>query len=338
MQIKENISLQPFNSFGIDVYAKYFASFNSIDQLQELIASTQHKKNKHLILGGGSNILFTKNMEALVIKNEIEGVEVIEEQDDFILVQAGAGMNWHQFVVYCIHHGYAGVENLALIPGSIGASPMQNIGAYGVEIKDIFHSLEAIDMHDGNKKIFTNAECEFGYRESVFKNKYKDQFAITSVTYRLSKKPVFNTTYGAIQQEIDEMGIKDLSIKAIAQAVMNIRNSKLPDPLKIGNAGSFFKNPEIETGEFEKIKLAFPSLVGYPTKKDNIKIPAGWLIEQAGWKGFKEGDVGCYDKQALVLVNYGKATGMQILDLSERIIKSVQSTFGIMLQREVNVY
>ena len=201
----------------------------------------------------------------------------------------------------------------------------------------LLEQLQTMDLKS-NTKIFTNAECEFGYRESVFKNKYKDQFAITSVTYRLSKKPVFNTTYGAIQQEIDEMGIKDLSIKAIAQAVMNIRNSKLPDPLKIGNAGSFFKNPEIETGEFEKIKLAFPSLVGYPTKKDNIKIPAGWLIEQAGWKGFKEGDVGCYDKQALVLVNYGKATGMQILDLSERIIKSVQSTFGIMLQREVNVY
>ena len=338
MQIKENISLQPFNSFGIEVYAKYFASFNSIDQLQELIASTQHKKNTHLILGGGSNILFTKNIEALVMKNEIEGVEVIEEQDDFILVQVGAGMNWHQFVVYCIHHGYAGIENLALIPGSIGASPMQNIGAYGVEIKDVFHSLEAIDIHDGNTKIFTNSECEFGYRESIFKNKYKDQFVITSVTYRLSKKPVFNTTYGAIQQEIDEMGIKDLSIKAIAQAVMNIRNSKLPDPLKIGNAGSFFKNPEIETGEFEKLKVAFPSLVGYPTKKDIIKIPAGWLIEQAGWKGFREGDAGCYDKQALVLVNYGKATGLQILDLSERIIKSVQSTFGILLQREVNVY
>jgi len=335
--IKENISLQPFNTFGIGVSARYFASFQTEENVLEILESKLIGSHSPLILGGGSNILFTKDVDGLVLKNEIISIELIHQDNEFVYVKVGAGVSWHSFVMYCIDNNYAGVENLSLIPGNAGASPMQNIGAYGVEIKDVFHSLEAIHIHDKTKVVFNNNECNFGYRESVFKNRFKNQFVITSVTYQLKKTPVFNISYGAISQELEKMGASELSIKVISQAVMNIRRSKLPDPKLIGNAGSFFKNPEISSTQFESLKIQFPNVVGHPTQHDFIKVAAGWLIEQAGWKGFRDGDAGCHDKQALVLVNHGKATGKQILELSEKIINSVNDKFGIELSREVNI-
>jgi UDP-N-acetylmuramate dehydrogenase len=339
MQLQKNISLKSFNTFGINVLAKYFATFNTVQQINELVA---HKKLHIancplLILGGGSNILFTKNFDGLVLKNEIKGIEKVNEDDDYVYVKAGAGENWHQFVLYCINNNFAGVENLSLIPGNVGASPMQNIGAYGVEIKDVFHSLEA--FHLAEKKIitFTINDCEFGYRESVFKKKYKNQFVITSVTFKLNKKPHYNTSYGAIEQELEKMGIKDVSIKAISGAVINIRSSKLPNPAEIGNAGSFFKNPEVEKSVFDILQLKFAGIVGYNLPNGNVKLAAGWLIEQCGFKGYRKGDAGCHAKQALVLVNYGNAKGNEIFDLSETIITSIKNKFGVALEREVNI-
>ena len=335
----ENISLKKYNSFGIDVSAAYFSNFSSVDEAKELLAfnKTRNEKQETLILGGGSNILFTKNFDGLVIKNEIAGIEKVKEDEDHIYVKAGAGVNWHSLVTHCIENNFAGIENLSLIPGNAGASPMQNIGAYGVEIKDVFYQLEALHIEDGNVVGFDLNDCEFGYRESVFKRKYRGQFVITSVTYRLNKKPRFNTSYGAIEQELEKMGVKDLSIRAISNAVINIRSSKLPNPAEIGNAGSFFKNPEIEKPLFEKLKTAHPNIVGYPLENGNIKLAAGWLIEQCGWKGYRKGDAGCHAKQALVLVNYGNAQGDEIFSLSNEIIESVKEKFGVRLEREVNI-
>ena len=337
LTIKENISLQSFNTFGIDVSARYFASFQSEENVLDIISHKLIESHHPLILGGGSNILFTKDVDGLVLKNEIAGVDLVHQDDEYFYVKAGAGVNWHSLVMHCIENNYAGIENLALIPGNAGASPMQNIGAYGVEIKDVFHSLEAIHILDKTKVVLNNQECLFGYRESVFKNKYKNQFIITSVTYRLRKVPQFNISYGAIPQELERVGVKDLSIKDIALAVMNIRNSKLPNPKIIGNAGSFFKNPEITISQFDHLKLNFPNIVGHATENNLVKVAAGWLIEQSGWKGYREGDAGCHDKQALVLVNHGNASGSQILELSEKIINSVNDKFGIELSREVNI-
>lgn len=341
MQIYPNISLKKYNTFGIDVTAKYFATFNSIDELSELLEfnkpQTTNHKSQTLILGGGSNILFTKNYDGIVLKNEIKGIELIKEDENYIYIKAAAGETWHQFVLQCINNNWAGVENLSLIPGNVGASPMQNIGAYGVEIKDIFYSLEAFHLHEKRTVQFNIDDCAFGYRESVFKKKYKKQFVITSVTYRLNKKPVFNISYGAIEQELEKMGVTELSIKAISDAVINIRSSKLPDPAQIGNAGSFFKNPEIEGVTFDMLQSEFPAIVGYKLPNENVKLAAGWLIEQCGWKGYRDGDTGCHAKQALVLVNYGTATGDAVYALSEKIIASVKEKFGVVLEREVNI-
>jgi UDP-N-acetylmuramate dehydrogenase len=337
MQIRKNISLLPYNSFGIDARAKYFAAFKSIDELEALTNPKLQTLNSKFILGGGSNILLTKNFDGIVLKNEIGGIEVAAEDEQHIYVKAGAGENWHKLVMYCVENGYAGMENLSLIPGSVGASPMQNIGAYGVEVKDIFYEAEAYHIHDGTIQKFSAKECEFGYRESVFKHKYKGGFVIASVTYRLNKKPVFKTTYGAIQQELEKMGVTGLTIKAISQSVINIRSSKLPDPKEIGNAGSFFKNPMVDKKQFEQLAKDYPSIPHFPFDDDHVKVPAGWLIEQCGWKGFRRGDAGCYAKQALVLVNYGRATGAEIYDLSEQILQSVKDKFSIVLEREVNI-
>ena len=338
MNLQSNISLKQCNTFGIDVYAKYLFAFSSTDELQYLLSDKSFQNEEKLVLGGGSNILFTKNVEALVLKNEIGGIELIKETENHFYVKAGAGVVWHELVLHCIQKGYAGIENLALIPGNVGASPMQNIGAYGVEIKDVFHSLEAIRISDNKKVILTKSECEFGYRESVFKHAYKNQFVITSVIYQLNKKPEFHISYGAIKEELDRMEIQDLSIDAVAHAVMNIRRSKLPDPKVVGNAGSFFKNPEIDSSFFNELKNKFPQIVGYSNDLVFTKVAAGWLIENCGWKGYRTGDAGCHDKQALVLVNFGNATGNEVFDLSEKIIKSVKNKFGIELQREVNIY
>ena len=295
------------------------------------------------ILGGGSNILLTKHFNGLVLKNEIKEIAEIREDAGHVYVKAGAGEQWHDFVLYCLRHNWAGVENLSLIPGNVGASPMQNIGAYGVELAEVFWNLEAFHLKDKRTVTFTLSDCQFGYRDSVFKNKYKDQFVILNVTFRLRKKPIYHTSYGAIQQELEKMGVKELSIHAISQAVINIRSSKLPDPAVVGNAGSFFKNPEVPVSKYESLKKSFPEIVAYPLVTGNYKLAAGWLIEHCGpaegvsWKGFREGDAGVHPMQALVLVNYGNAMGNTIYELSERILRSVKAKFGVSLEREVNI-
>ncbi len=335
MQIEQNISLRQYNTFGIDVKARLFSSFARWEDLDELL--TSNSKLPTIILGGGSNILFTKNFDGLVLKNDIRSVDLIKEDTNHIYVRAGAGENWHQFVQYTLARNWAGLENLSLIPGNVGASPMQNIGAYGVEIKEVFDELEAYHKKDKKVRTFSVNDCEFGYRDSIFKQKYKNDFVILNVTYRLNKKPHFNTSYGAIKEELQKMGVKDLSIQAISQAVINIRSVKLPDPAKIGNAGSFFKNPEITDRQYKKLQSLFAGIIGYPLQNGNVKLAAGWLIEQCGWKGIRRADAGCHVQQALVLVNYGDATGKEVFDLSEDVLQSVKRKFGIQLEREVNI-
>jgi UDP-N-acetylmuramate dehydrogenase len=339
MELSENISLKPFNSFGIDVKARYFAGFASIETLSELTTTQSSiSTNQLLVLGGGSNILFTKDFDGLVLKNELKGIDLVTEDDDYYYVKANAGENWHRFVLYCLEKNYAGLENLSLIPGNVGASPMQNIGAYGVEIKDVFQELEAWHLQDQKIVKFGLRDCAFGYRESVFKKQYKGQFVILNVTFRLRKQPVFHTSYGVIEEELGKMGVTELSIQKISEAVIRIRSSKLPDPSNTGNAGSFFKNPVIPKLQYEELKKSFPTIPGYANGNEHIKLAAGWLIEQCGWKGYRNGDAGCYDKQALVLVNYGKASGQEILALSESIIQSVVEKFQVQLEREVNIF
>lgn len=335
MQLQENVSLLPYNTFHINAIARHFGIFSSVDDLQEILGAAGN--TPLLVVGGGSNILFTQNFNGLVLKNNLLGVELIKEDSLHYYIKAWAGENWHNFVLYCIERNYAGVENLSLIPGCVGASPMQNIGAYGVEIKDVFDELEAYDLEDQKIVRFTLNDCAFGYRESVFKNIYKGRFIILNVTYRLNKQPAFNTSYGAIEQELQSMGVHTLSIKNISQAVINIRSSKLPNPAEIGNAGSFFKNPQVSVEQYNALKQQYPTIPAYPVNDTYIKLAAGWLIEQCGWKGYRNGDAGVHAKQALVLVNYGNATGNDIFTLSCNIIESVQSKFNISLEREVNI-
>ena len=341
MNIQKNISLKNFNTFGIDVSAEYFSTFNNKGEIAEFFESEkfkiQNSKFNITLLGGGSNILFTKNVPGIVLKNEISGIEKVNEDDDHIYIKAGAGVNWNRFVLYCLENNYAGVENLALIPGNVGASPMQNIGAYGVEIKDVFHSLDAFDIIEKRIVSFNKKDCAFGYRESIFKNKFKGRFVILSVTYRLNKKPSFQISYGVVKQELEVMNIQVLSIQSIAKAVTHIRKSKLPDPEVIGNAGSFFKNPEVENLFFKKLESEFQGVIGHELDNGNVKLAAGWLIEQCGWKGYRKGDAGCHAKQALVLVNYGNADGKEIFELSSEIMQSVYEKFGVELEREVNI-
>lgn len=413
-QFRENISLKSFNTFGIDVTARWFASFATSEELSALLVAQAFPRL--LILGGGSNVLFRDNIDGLVLKNEIRGIELIREDAKYVYVRAGAGENWHGFVSYCLQRNWAGVENLSLIPGSVGAAPMQNIGAYGVEIKEVFYELEAWDLHESKIYTFSLNDCAFGYRESVFKRKLKDRFIILNVTFRLNKVAHFHTEYGAIREELEKMGVQQLSIQAISQAVIRIRSSKLPDPKQIGNAGSFFKNPTVTAARFAVLKAAFPGIPGYPAaavpeslpepstelssepsgsqpgalsssqpgsmssqssgspqpvpgvaqsepgslqsqpgspqpapsatqpqpgtsqpQPTTVKLAAGWLIEQCGWKGYRRGDAGCHALQALVLVNYGQATGKEIYDLSEEILQSVKNKFGVELEREVNI-
>lgn len=340
MQFQENSSLKALNSFGIDVAARYFGKFSSLEELEELKeAIPKNLTEKPLILGGGSNILFTKNFDGAILKNELLGIRLVEETMDQLIVEAGAGENWHGFVMHCIDNNYAGLENLSLIPGTVGASPIQNIGAYGVEIKDCFHSLDAYHLQDKAIIQFEAKDCAFGYRESIFKKDFKSQLAILKVRFRLSKHPNLKTSYGVIEQELAKKNINAPSIKDISNAVIRIRTSKLPDPRVIGNAGSFFKNPIIPASKFEQLKYQYPSIPGYSTgDAEYIKIAAGWLIDQCGWKGYRKADAGCHTLQALVLVNYGKATGTEILSLANEIIDSVQVKFGIELEKEVNIH
>ncbi len=342
MTLRENSSLRSFCSFGIEARTRYFASFSSREELQAMLAALTTPVPV-FILGGGSNILFTRDYEGLVLRNEIMGIEELHEDSEYVYIKAGAGENWHQFVLYCIARNWAGLENLSLIPGNVGASPMQNIGAYGVELEDVFWDLEAWHIQDEKLVTFTRNDCEFGYRDSIFKRKLKDQFVILNVTYRLRKKPRFNTSYGAIEQELEKMGVKELSIKAVSDAVINIRSSKLPDPKVTGNAGSFFKNPSVPAEKYDQLRSHDPGIVAYPNADGSFKLAAGWLIEQTGplpgisWKGYRRGDAGCHDRQSLVLVNYGNASGMDIFNLSEEIMLSVRLKFGVELEREVNI-
>lgn len=337
MNLLQNISLKPYNTFGIGATARFFSGFSSIDDLKELLLFQEHQKLKSLILGGGSNVLFTKDVDGLVLRNELKEIELVKEDAHHYYVKAAAGENWHRLVMHCIEHNYAGLENLSLIPGNVGASPMQNIGAYGVEIKDVFESLEALHIKDRSTRTFSANDCEFGYRESVFKKQYKDEYIILKVTFRLNKRPVFNTSYGAIEQELEKMNVRELSIKAISQAVINIRSSKLPDPAKIGNAGSFFKNPVISIKQFEELQQTNAGMPHFAVDSAHVKVPAAWLIEQCGWKGYRKGDAGVHVHQPLVLVNYGNATGDEVYELSNKIIASVKARFEIELEREVNI-
>lgn len=333
--IVENVDLTRFNTFGIKANAKRFARFTSIAELDNLIPLI--KNEMLLVLGGGSNILLTGDFDGLVLKNEIKGIEVIEENDEFVVLKSGAGEVWHEFVLKCIASGYGGVENLSLIPGSVGAGPMQNIGAYGVEIKDVFESLEAYHIENRRIEIFSKEDCQFGYRESVFKRGLKGQYIICSVTFRLSKIPVINTRYGAIEEELQKTGVTNPTIRDVSNAVINIRTSKLPDPAVIGNAGSFFKNPVVSKEILNKIQTHYSDVPFYPAGEDSVKLAAGWLIEKAGWKGKRINDHGVHEKQALVLVNYGKSEGNAILNLSQTIIDDIQEKFGVNLEREVNI-
>jgi UDP-N-acetylmuramate dehydrogenase len=337
MLLLEDYSLQSLNTFGIEARARYFARFGTVETLQELLEDRHVQSAGHFILGGGSNILLVSDIAQAVLKNEVPGIERIAEDTDHVYLRAGAGENWHRFVQYCIEQELGGVENLSLIPGNVGASPMQNIGAYGVEIKDVFHELTAFHIKDRAIVKFSAADCAFGYRESVFKRQYRGQFVILDVSFRLRKKPVLNTSYGAIEQELERMGVQQPDIRSISEAVIHIRSSKLPDPAEIGNAGSFFKNPEVAATVFETLKSKYPQVVGYPLADGRVKLAAGWLIEQCGWKGFRRGDAGCHARQALVLVNYGGATGQEIYTLSTEIIRTVQEKFGVILEREVNL-
>ena len=335
MKIQENISLKPFTTFGIDKKAKFFTAVETLDELKAALLAAKEKQLTVFILGGGSNILLTRDIEGLVIKLEIKGINLVKEDGDQLWVEVGAGEMWHELVLHSIAEDWAGLENLSLIPGTVGASPMQNIGAYGVEIKDVFDSLQAMHRETLEMQSFDAEACRFGYRESVFKQTFKDQFVITSVTFRLSKTPNFHLEYGAIRDVLAANDIDQPSIRAISDAVIQIRQSKLPDPKEIGNAGSFFKNPTIPNAQFDALKASYPSIPGYPSA-EGVKVAAGWLIEQTGWKGKRIGEVGVHAKQALVLVNYGGGTGEEIKKLSEQIQASVYDKFGVQLQAEVN--
>lgn len=332
-----NYSLKNLNTFGIDVNAKWYGNISSEEDLTEAFGSPLIKENKLLVLGGGSNMLFTKDYDGIVLKISIKGIEVAQQGTD-ILVTAGAGEVWDNLVKYCVAKGYAGLENLTLIPGTVGASPIQNIGAYGVEIKDVFESCTAFEIATGQLRTFSKADCEFGYRESVFKGKLKGKYIITSVTYRLSNIPNVQTHYGAINSELDRRGIERPSISDISEVVAAIRVSKLPDPSTIGNAGSFFKNPVISQQAFDELLSRFPDTPHYPAPNGRVKLAAGWLIEQCGFKGLVDGHTGTWKNQALVLVNHGGATGQEVYRFSEKIIETVQEKFGVLLEREVNIF
>ncbi|MFM6943045.1 MAG: UDP-N-acetylmuramate dehydrogenase [Aquirufa sp.] len=331
-------SLREYNTFGIEAEARQFVEISSIDQYISLRKSGEYAHLPHLFLGGGSNVLLTKAQEALVVKISIPGITVIKEDADNVWLKGGAGVVWDEFVQYAVNQGWSGLENLSLIPGTVGAAPMQNIGAYGAEIKDTFESLEALNLQTLALEVFDAKACAFGYRESFFKRAGKGQYLISSVTFKLSKKPSVKTSYGAIQEVLAAKGITQPSIREVADAVIEIRQSKLPDPKQIGNSGSFFKNPTVSASEASRLKAEFPGIPHYPVEgSTDVKFPAGWFIEKAGWKGFRRGDAGVHAKQALVLVNYGEATGGEILALSEEIKQSIKDTFGVALETEVNI-
>jgi len=335
--ILKNTTLKSFNTFGLEASAAFFTVIDSTNKLLELVQSDIFKSNSVLILGGGSNILLTQDFKGLVVKNEIKGIENTNETKNEVFLRVGSGEVWHQFVLFCIDNGFGGVENLSLIPGTVGAAPMQNIGAYGVELKDVFFELEALNLATGEVETFNNDSCRFGYRESVFKHDLKGQYFITHVTFRLQKNPILNLEYGAIRDTLKEETIRTPTLTDVSNAVIKIRQSKLPDPAKIGNSGSFFKNPIISVKQYELLKKTYPTLPSYPIDSESVKVPAGWLIEQAGWKGKTIGEIGVHKNQALVLVNYGNGHGSEIRKLAEKIQTSILENFNINLHAEVNI-
>lgn len=334
MKIIPNQSLKAYNTFGLEVKARSFARLQSIKAGQDFLKDNQESL---FILGGGSNVLLSKDIDALVLKNEIKGIELVREFKNCVHVAIGGGEHWHNFVRWAIRHHLGGVENLSLIPGTVGAAPIQNIGAYGVELKDVFVKLQAIDLQTGTSKVFYKKDCNFAYRDSVFKRQLKGKVLIAKVVLRLSKHPKINDSYGAIKRILKEKKIEKPTIKQVSDAVIAIRKSKLPDPAQLGNAGSFFKNPELPLKQFKKIQQQFPDIVFYELPNRRVKVPAGWLIERCGWKGKVIGNTGSHAQQALVIVNYGGATGTEIKAHAERVQKSVEEKFGIRLNAEVNI-
>lgn len=336
MLIQENIELSKYNSFGCKATARYFCIVKRKDEIDEAISWCTHQNKPYLLLGGGSNLLFTKDFNGLIIKMEIKGIKLLKETPSEVLISVGAGENWHLLVKYCVQKGWGGIENLSLIPGTVGAAPIQNIGAYGVEAKDSIQAITAFDTQLNKWVVLQNKDCHFDYRNSLFKQE-KNRYIITEVQFSLQKQPTLHTDYGAIREVLHNKQIKQASIEDISNAIIEIRTAKLPDPLVLGNAGSFFKNPTVSLELFNQLKQFHTNIVAFPISDTQYKLAAGWLIEQAGWKGKKKGPVGCYEKQALVIVNYAQATGKEIFDFSEEIIQSVQSQFGIQLEREVNI-
>jgi UDP-N-acetylmuramate dehydrogenase len=336
MTIAKNISLKPYNTFGIDAKAKSFCDITSIETLRDVLR--EQYGNSLFILGGGSNMLLTKDIDALVLHINLKGIEVVSENENTVTIKAMAGENWHEFVLWCLQHNYGGVENLSLIPGNIGTAPIQNIGAYGVELKDIFVSCEAININNQTTRTFSKEDCNFGYRESIFKQKLKGDYIITSVNLQLTKNNHnLHMDYGAIKNQLESSKIDNPTILDISKAVIAIRQSKLPDPKEIGNSGSFFKNPIISSKQFIRLQTNFPNVPSYKISEDEVKVPAGWLIEKAGFKGKRFDDYGVHNKQALVLVNYNNASGKEIFELAKLIQKTIQRIFDITIETEVNI-
>jgi UDP-N-acetylmuramate dehydrogenase len=338
MNIEKNKSLKNNNTFGIDVHAANYVEIYDEEELKQLLSRNEFKDNSKLVIGSGSNILFTRDYNGIVIKNSIPGIKIIFEDEKHCLVKAGAGVVWNDLVLFAVEKNLGGIENLISIPGTVGAAPVQNIGAYGEELQNTFHSLKGIFINTGEESVFDKQDCKFGYRESIFKEELKEKFIITYVILELYKnpQPVFN--YGTIKNELEKLGKASYSIKDVSDVISKIRYDKLPDHTSIGNAGSFFKNPEIDKDHFLELKKEHPEIPCFTTPHDKVKIPAGWLIEKCGWKGKRIGDAGVHDMQALVLVNYGKSTGEDILALANEIKISVLKTFGIELSEEVNIY
>ncbi len=332
LYIHHNYPLKDLNSFGIQAYAKQFAKLEQLEDFDAVLNAQLPVK----LLGGGSNILLHQDLEVFLLWNQLKGIKKLDEDQEYVWIEAAAGENWHQLVLWCIERGYAGIENLSLIPGSVGAAPIQNIGAYGVELKDVFYELDAVHLDNGQMHSFDREACRFGYRNSIFKEELKGQYCITAIRLQLYKKPRFNTSYGAIQ---NALGDKPLTIQNLSEAIIQIRQSKLPDPNAIGNAGSFFKNPIIDREQYEQLLEEYPQLPSYPVEDPKkIKVPAAWLIDQAGWKGKRRGDAAVHHKQALVLVNLGKAKGTEIWQLAMDIQADVQEKYGIVLEPEVNIW
>ncbi len=337
MQLQENISLQPYHSFASQEKAAFFSIVSTAIEMETAIAWAQDKAIPFLVIGAGTNIVFTKNFEGLIIKNEIMGIRKTHEDASHVYLTVGAGENWHHLVSFCIHKSWGGIENLSLIPGTVGAAPIQNIGAYGVEVGEAIEHVTAFDTLIDQWITLTKADCLFGYRDSIFKQQ-KNRYLISELSFKLNKQPNFKTDYGVIRDRLHDMGVKTLSLEAISNAIIHIRSQKLPDPKLIGNAGSFFKNPTVSKEQYEKLQVQYPKLVAYPISDNSYKIAAGWLIENCGFKGVRKGNVGCYEKQALVIVSYGIESGQEVNHFSQEIIDTVLKVYDIELEREVNIY